>query len=523
EEVGSALLAAHNAGVVHCDIKPSNVLFDESGNAYLADFGIAVTSSTQDPTADRTRAYAAPELIDRTGDSVRSDIFSFGCMLWELLAGHSPFAMMPFTNARLPSLAGSLPEPCEALDAVISKATSAAAETRFQSMAELIIAWRDAVGRPEGVLTPMGERALIEPDSSRRRAVRALSTAVSAEVNPYKGLRAFAEADASDFFGRDDVTTALHDTLLAKGFVTVVGPSGSGKSSLVHAGLVPRLRTGGARVAAMVPGDRPTVALRQALREVAMKDSGSNDPSEVFREVIMDGAGPIVLVVDQFEECWTLADISERERFLSSLAVARHCGVRCVTTVRADLYDRPLQHALIGQMVADGTFPLPPLSLHALEEAVVEPADKHGVTFDDGVVTAVVAEAHVQPAGLPLLQFAMAELYERRVENEVTANALTELGGLGGAIGRRAEDIYKSLDEDMQAHARQLFGRLIVPGQGAPDTRRRARIGELSESDRIVADRFVDARLLVADRDMATREPVIEVAHEALFSNWPRL
>ena len=201
----------------------------------------------------------------------------------------------------------------------------------------------------------------------------------------------------------------------------------------------------------MVPGDRPTVALRRALREVAMTDSGTNDPIALVRETIADAAGPIVLVIDQFEECWTLADISERERFLSAVMVARQGGVRCVTTVRADLYERPLQHPLIGQMVADGTFALPPLSLLALEEAVVRPAEKNGVVFDDGVVTSIVAEANAQPAGLPLLQFVMADLYERRVENSVTSSSLTELGGLGGAIGRRAEDIYASLDEAMRA------------------------------------------------------------------------
>ena len=166
------------------------------------------------------------------------------------------------------------------------------------------------------------------------------------------------------------------------------------------------------------------------------------------------------------------------------VVVAGSFGVRCVTTVRADLYDRPLQHALIGQMVADGTFALPPLSPQALEEVVARPAERNGVSFDDGVVTAIVAEANAHPAGLPLLQFAMAELYERRVDNCVTSRSLQELGGLGGAIGRRAEDIYNSLDDDMQAQTRQLFGRLVAPGQGAPDTRRRARFSELSESDR---------------------------------------
>ena len=523
EEVGSALLAAHTEGVVHCDIKPSNVLFDEAGNAYLSDFGIAVTSAIADRGGERTRAYAAPELVDRDGDTVQTDIFSFGCMLWELLTGVSPLMLMQPTIARLPSLAGQMSERHEALDAVLARATAADATSRFQSMAELIVAWREAVGRPEGVLSPVGPRSDGQPSSSRRRAVRALSAQMSSAVNPYKGLRAFAEADAGDFFGRDDVTAVLHDTLRARRFVTVVGPSGSGKSSLVHAGLVPLLRRDGMRVATMVPGDRPTEALRQAMQQVATTDSDTPDPSALFQQAAADGAGPLALVVDQFEECWTLAGGSERERFLSALVVARTCGIQCVTTVRADLYDRPLQHALIGQLVADGTFALPPLSPQALEDVVVRPAERHGVDFDDGVVTAIVAETNAQPSGLPLLQFAMAEMYERRVDNHVTANALNDIGGLGGAIGRRAEEVYASLDDELKAHARQLFGRLVAPGQRGPDTRRRARFGELSEPDRLVADRFVGARLLVADRDLATREPVVEIAHEALLTNWPRL
>ncbi len=231
----------------------------------------------------------------------------------------------------------------------------------------------------------------------------------------------------------------------------------------------------------------------------------------------------MVLVVDQFEECWTVADGNERERFLSTLAIARQHGVCCVVTVRADLYDRPLQHPVIGQHVANGTFALPPLSPRSLEEAVVRPAARLGVEFEEGVATAIVAEISAQPAGLPLLQFSLAELYERRVQDLITSAALEDLGGIGGAVGRRAESIYDDLSPDLQTHARELFGRLVAPGQGTQDVRRRARLGELSEPAREVADRFVAARLLVADHDVATREPVIEVAHEALLSSWPRL
>ncbi|HEY4611206.1 MAG TPA: hypothetical protein VIH06_18460, partial [Ilumatobacteraceae bacterium] len=359
--------------------------------------------------------------------------------------------------------------------------------------------------------------------SARHRAATDLAAEWSASVNPYKGLRAFTEADSDEFFGRDDVAVALRDALCVRRFVAIVGPSGSGKSSVVHAGLAPLLRAEGIRIATMVPGDRPGEALREALRSVATTKTSATDESSSIEAAIGDGGGELVVVVDQFEECWTLAGVDDRERFLSALAVAVSHSVRCVVTIRADLYDRPLQHQLVGPLVADGTFALPPLSAEALVEAVVQPARRNGVEFDEGVATAIVAEASAHAAGLPLLQFALAELYERRVDRRITAAALHELGGIGGAVGRRAEQVYQALDQDSQPNARQLFGRLVTPGQGAPDTRRRARLRELSQPTHDVADRFVQARLLVADRDQASREPVLEVAHEALLSNWPRL
>lgn len=530
EEVGSALLAAHTAGVVHCDIKPSNVLFDTLGNSYLTDFGIAFASSSSDDGG--SRAYDVPEFADRIPDTIQSDVFSFGCMLWELLADESPRSVTNLqwqasaTRAeirRLPSLAGRIGVPSAAVDAVIARATEPDPAMRFDSMAEVIVAWRAAVGRDEGVLTPIDQPSGPFTSSNRRRAASMLSGEVAAAVNPYKGLRPFAEADADDFFGRDDVVGAIREAVAVRPLVTIVGPSGSGKSSVVSAGLVPMLRKDGARIASMVPGEHPCESLRQALRSVATGNPDSADELALIDAAVSQRGGDLVLVIDQFEECWTLAPTTERERFLSALAHAASCRVRCIATVRADLYDRPLRDQVIGQLVADGTFALPPLTPEAMEEAVVRPARRHGVEFDDGVATAIVAEAAAHPAGLPLLQFALAELYERRTDGRITAQALHDMGGVGGAVGRRAEETYQSLTPELQAHARELFARLVAPGMGSPDTRRRARLGELSQPAGDVADRFVQARLLVADREHATREPVVEVAHEALLTNWPRL
>jgi WD40 repeat protein len=504
EEVGSALLAAHTTGVVHRDVKPANVLFDAAGNSYLTDFGIARSSSIDDEPARHD------------GDTVLSDIRSFGCMLWELLAGESA------PSPRLPSLVDRISAPSAAIDAVIARATEPDPARRYESMADLIVAWRAAVGRIDGVLTPV-EPAGAFTSSDRRRAAHALTAEISSSVNPYKGLRPFEEADADDFFGREEVALAIRDVLAVRRLVAVVGPSGSGKSSVVNAGLVPLLRDEGVRIATMVPGDQPGDSLREALRSIATAETSSPDELALIEAAVGEGATDLVLVVDQFEECWTLAATADRERFLSVLAQAVSRHVRCVVTLRADLYDRPLQDQLVGQLVADGTFALPPLNAEALQEAVVRPARRNAVEFDEGVATAIVAEASAHPAGLPLLQFALADLYERRTDHRIRADALRELGGIGGAVGRRAEETYRALAPELEVHARELFARLVAPGLGSPDTRRRARLGELSQPARDVADRFVQARLLVADRDLATREPVVEVAHEALLTNWPRL
>ncbi len=180
--------------------------------------------------------------------------------------------------------------------------------------------------------------------------------------------------------------------------------------------------------------------------------------------------GRVVLVVDQFEECWTRAPADRRDRFLGVVATSideRSLDVRVVATVRADLLDRPLEHPVIGQRVGAGSYVLSPLSPAELDEAIVQPAARVGVTFEDGVVADLVAEAVTYPGSLPLLQFTLTELYERRVDAVISRQVLDGVGGMAGAIGRRAEEVYAGLD-DPQGDARELFGRLVAPGRARP-------------------------------------------------------
>lgn len=517
EEVGGALIAAHAAGVQHNDVKASNVMLDDRGGTYLTDFGIAVRA--EEPAS-------AP-------DWSRGDVRALGWLLWELLTGaaHGPGSTTSSLLDRrakeaVPSLVGRAGVVPRSLDAVLAKATDP--DGGYETVAELVLGWRAAVGRPEGVLSPVGSDDRRVIDSARRAAAARLTETTAAGVNPYKGLRPFDEADTAEFFGRHAVVDALEASVNGRRFVTVVGASGSGKSSLVRAGLVPRLRACGNSVVTIVPGDDPIPALREALLAVSTRGRKTADLTMMVRHVIERDVEPstsLVVVVDQLEELWTRCEREHRAGFLDVVArlVDGDAEVRFVATIRADVFDRPLEDPRIGGHVGAGAFVLAPMSPAQLGDAITLPAARAGVTVDEAVVVDLVTEAAAQPGSLPLLQFTLAELYDRRVDGRIGVDALVAVGGMAGSIGRRAETVYAGLGEHSQADTRTLFSRLVTPGDGTPDGRRRARLSELSEGARAVAGDYVDARLLVTDRDQSTREPTLDVAHEALLSRWSRL
>ncbi len=506
EEVGGALIAAHAAGVTHNDIRPANVLLDDIGGAYLTDFGIAIDADD--------------------GDGVRGDLRGFGWMLWELLTGSPPSPARSRSSTidtagrgAVPSLTGLLPAVPEGLDAVLARATKV--DGGYCSVAELVLGWRAAVGRPEGVLSPIESSERRAADEARRRDARRLSEETTAASNPYLGLRAFDEADTVRFFGRTAMIDALIQLLATQPMATVVGASGCGKSSLVRAGLVPQLRAAGHTVVTMVPGAAPVAVLRTVLTEVST-DATTTDVIATMAAIAEHS--PLVLVIDQLEECWTRCEPERRDEFLDLLTAATAIdAVRVVTTIRADLFDRPLQHPTIGPLVGSGAFVVTPMSPVELRDAVALPAARAGVSFDDRLVAHLVSEAVVQTGSLPLLQFTLAELYSRRVDGHIGDGTLDAVGGMAGAIGRRAEEIFTSLDAPTRADVRELFSRLVVPGDGVPDTRRRVRFAELPAGAREAIGELVDARLLVTDRDMTTREPTVEIAHEALITRWSQL
>jgi serine/threonine protein kinase/WD40 repeat protein len=371
-------------------------------------------------------------------------------------------------------------------------------------------------------------------------------------VNPYKGLLAFQSADSQDFYGREKITGALVRRLGESGaysrFLTVVGPSGSGKSSLVKAGMIPALWRGelpGSErwfVAEMVPGAHPLDELEVALIRIAANQGGNlhehlrRDARGLVRcagLILPNDGTELVLVIDQFEEVYTLAaDEDERAHFLALLCVAVtevRSRVRVVITLRADFYDRPLHDPQFGDLVRSRLETIMPLSAEELERAIVRPAERAGVTFEPGLVTTIIGDVNYQPGGLPLLQFALTELFERRQGRLLTRAAYDEIGGTTGALAKRAEEVYLSFAEREREITRQIFMRLVTLGESVEDTRRRATRSEFKaiagESDVLddILDSLAAYRLIALDTDPATRTPTVELAHEALLREWERL
>lgn len=377
------------------------------------------------------------------------------------------------------------------------------------------------------------------------RVVPANSAVSDEEVCPFRGLESFQEKDQAFFFGRESLTQRLSQYLEDHRFLAVLGPSGSGKSSLVRAGLIPELRSQGYPIALFSPTARPLNELAFALYRIFPSGSTDLSPERLMRQFektedalhqYVQGRDfeRVMIVIDQFEELFTLSsNPNEREWFLKNLLHAvdqEDSPISVVITMRSDFLGQCTAWPDLNCFVNENLVQVGPMGKDALRHAVEEPARLVGLGFEEGLVERMLSEVSGAPGELPLIQHALLELYKYRQASLLTSAAYTKIGGVEGALARRAEAEYAVLDQKEQDILREMFVLCLVqPVEGADDAKRCATRAELlaigdepNLANRLL-QRWTAARLLTVHRDDLRKTELVEVAHEALIRRWERI
>ena len=568
-DLARGLAAAHRCGVLHRDVKPANAILADDGRAKLLDFGLAsvvdaaeperpaiapprarfdrraysqlsaietttalaVRSAGSQPAGERdaratpgpdlvagTPLYMAPEIWCGERATRRSDLYSLGILLYELLAGAAPHAGIPVAALRgivgrrdIPRIAEAAPGACPALAAIVDRLVESDADARFPSADALVIALEECAAPAARARVPAG--------------------------NPYRGLSVFESAHAAVFFGRRAEVRELIDRVASESFVIVAGDSGTGKSSLCRAGVLPWFvdHEGWARVD-VIPGRHPLEALAAALAAWSdsdearlvelLRDTPDAVAREIRRRVAPTADRParrLLVFVDQLEELLTLSAPDEARLAggaLAALAV-RVPAVRVLATARSDFLSRLAMLPGLGDEMARGLYFLRPLTGERIREVIVRPAAATGVRFEsDALVTALVEQTELAPGGLPLLQFTLAELWDRRDADAgvIRDAALAALGGVAGGLTRHADRVLASLDASARAAARRILLRLVT----ADGTRARRTAAELvaDPADHAALEALVRSRVVAASD---AKDGAYEIAHEALVVLWSTL
>jgi hypothetical protein len=363
---------------------------------------------------------------------------------------------------------------------------------------------------------------------------------------PYRGLFPFGPNDAEFFFGREVFVEELFAATQNRNFIPVLGASGSGKSSVVLAGLVPKLQKAGYwKFTHFRPGSEPFQALAESL--VPLYEPDKNATEQMFQarqlaEYFANGSVPlqdvfskiqrnypnhrVLLIADQFEELYTLcADQKTRHSFLDILLACFQSSPGktnvLVATMRADFLGNALSYPPFGD-VLKADIKLRSMNHNELSQVIAKPAEKLGVTFEGGLVERILDDVQDEPGNLPLLEFALTQLWKQRQGKQLTHTAYQHIGKVQGALARHADQNYGKYSTAQKEQVRRIFIQLVQPGEDRQDTRRVATKAELGEERWKLVTQLADDRLVVTSQNAANQETV-EVVHEALIRNWEEL
>ncbi|MEA5506387.1 CHAT domain-containing protein [Halotia wernerae UHCC 0503] len=364
----------------------------------------------------------------------------------------------------------------------------------------------------------------------------------STQLCPYRGLFAFREKDAPFFFGREAFTDILVEAVKKQPLVAVIGLSGSGKSSVVFAGLVSSLRESGDwQIVSFRPGERPLHALAAALisqtsppinqsdrlREIqTMVDylRQENDALQnIVDQIVREKGTRLLLIADQFEELYTLVREPQiRQVFLDRLleATKKFPDLTLVITLRADFVGQALSYRPFADALQYADLKLGPMNREELTAAVEKPAALLGVTIEEGLTERILEAVSSQPGDLPLLEFALHQLWSQQRDVQLTHAAYDQIGGIEAALAVYAQQVYSKLNQLQKEQTKRIFLQLVRLGEGTEDTRRVATSMEVGEENWGLVTHLASERLVVTGRNESTGAETVEIVHEALIREW---
>ncbi|MEU0947241.1 trypsin-like peptidase domain-containing protein [Streptomyces canus] len=412
--------------------------------------------------------------------------------------------------------------------------------------------WVEAVRAVAGMVVASDQGgtdrvAYVIPTDSLVRSWPDLLEELAVPPTPYRGLNAFRPVDSKIFFGRDELVSRLVDALADRPLTALVGASGSGKSSVADAGVIARLKERedwrivkfrprkdpfAELAAALLPKLEPSLGRIDVLRRTPeLSDVLRHGRTEqVLLQILADAPANLLIVVDQLEELYTHGwDLQEQQRFIAELLGPVQSGdaelsgrVRVLVTLRADFLNQALADPRFAEALSGAIEPVGPMFPEQLTAAIEGPARLRGVTFEPGLVGRILGDLGDQPGRLPLLEFTLTLLWDAQDRRRMTHAAYDSFGGVTGALTHYAEQEYTRCDPQERERVRRIFVQLVMPGDGAADTRRMASREDLADEDWPIVQRLADRRLVVTASDTGG-EQTVEIAHEALIQEWERL